>query len=357
MPDEVAARDADENGVSIGKLVQDFLEAQSLKILPQAPFSEAVHNFVKNDDKHAVEALVSESLDGQLKQMLRLDTGDDEEEPDIESAMERYRARQEEQFAAGQFKTAQKRILKERPEDWDSDMDGHWEDQEGVVAFESVASAPQQPGRSNGSGARAAQKSAPARSSRAAPARRRMVDDDGDDDDDFLMVDARETTEPSPPPKKAAPRGRAAKGTAEPKTTTGAAKTKAAPTKKPPARSARSRRPFLLDDDDDDEEDVFMEDAEDFEESAAPPPPPPPAARTTRRTTAPKKQPARGIAATAAAVPARAPRQTRLNFSQGPSQAASKTKSQASAALEISDDAISEEDDFESMDTRRGGRR
>lgn len=232
-----------------------------------------------------METFVSESLAGQVRQMLDLDS----DEEDLESAMEAYRARAEEQFGTGPAVRRGRRVLRERPEGWDSDFDGRWEDQEGAweeleagglvgrgeeMEVDDPVKAPaKRGGRAKAATSRAAAtKKAPAK--KAAP-RTRMAepsDDELDDDE-----------EPAPAPA--------------------------------PARRAATRtKKKQLDDDE-------------FDEEPAPAP--------ARRTAA-----ARGGRAAAAAgrrQPARSTRQTRLDFSQaGRSQA---------QALEISDDEVS--DDFE----------
>jgi len=71
MPDEavLAAQNAMET-IKVEKLVHDFLTAQSLKILPQEPFGDAVYQFVDKQDKHAMENFVDENLAVQVKQLL-----------------------------------------------------------------------------------------------------------------------------------------------------------------------------------------------------------------------------------------------------------------------------------------------
>src|SRR3954466_684064 len=89
------------NTVRIEKLVKEFLMAQSLTILPQNSFGDAVSQFVDKDDKHAMEMFVNESLSNQIKHLLQ---NDEVDEDDIADAMERYRAKLEELFAAGHLK-------------------------------------------------------------------------------------------------------------------------------------------------------------------------------------------------------------------------------------------------------------
>lgn len=256
--------------VKVEALVQEFLMAQSLKILPTAPFGDAVNQFVNKDDKHAMEEFVSESLAGQVKQMLSLDS----DEEDLDNAMEAYRAKLEEQFSKGALKRSTKRTVKPKPDEWDSDLDGHWEDQPGVVETETVSQAP-------------------ARSRRAQT----------QEDDDLMDMEDEPAVRPAPARKAAATRA------------TKAAPAKKAPAKKAPAKKAPARgRKKPVFEEESEEEDVVMDD--DFEE-----PPAPTRARRSQPARAPPKS-----------------RQTKLNFSQA-------TTSQA--AVEISDDEISDEDAFE----------
>ena len=131
MPgDEVLASLATDS-IKVEKLVQEFLTAQSLKILPKAPLGDAVTQFVDKDDKHAMESFINESLSAQVKEMLAMD--EDANEDDLDAVMERLRQKQEEQFAAG-IRMGPKRRgnLKPRPTNWDSDLDGDWEDAPGA---------------------------------------------------------------------------------------------------------------------------------------------------------------------------------------------------------------------------------
>lgn len=128
--DSVLAQLALDN-VKVEKLVREFLTAQSLTILPQNSFGDAVAQFVDKDDKHAMEMFVNESLANQIKHLMDVD--DDADEDELTSAMDRYKSRLEELFAAGHLKKAKKGKLKPRPENWDSDLDGDWGDQPGAV--------------------------------------------------------------------------------------------------------------------------------------------------------------------------------------------------------------------------------
>jgi double-strand break repair protein MRE11 len=304
--------------IKVEALVQEFLAAQSLKVLPQAPFGDAVNQFVSKDDKHAMETFVSESLAGQVKNLLSLDPDED----NLDNAMERVRAKLDAQFAAGQLKISRRRKFKPKPDDWDSDLDGHWEDQPQALAnpAEEEATPAQSNGRARGRAAR-------------------TVNDDSHDDD-VSMIDAEEE---APPRKTAAKRGAAA-----PARTTRAAPAKKAPAaKKPPARGRK--KVFEDDDDDDEDEDMFVsQNVEEEEEEEEPAPPP-------KRAPARRSQPARAPAKAPPKAPAKTPaKQTKLNFTQSQKPAAGSTQQKA---LEISDDEISEDDDFETMPATRSRRR
>ncbi|ROT35076.1 DNA repair exonuclease [Sodiomyces alkalinus F11] len=303
--------------IKVEALVQEFLAAQSLKILPQAPFGDAVNQFVNKDDKHAMEMFVSDSLASQVKQMLDLDSDDD----DLEAAMEKYRDSLEKKFSAGLIKPSGQQIkVKPKPDYWDSDLDGHWEDQPGVVEVEvEVETAPPE--------------DRPRRS--------------GFDDGASEMMGVQDEVVDAPPARKApTKRGAAATG----RRTTATATAKAAPAKKTvvgkkvpakkagPARGRGKKQPFLDEDEDEDEEeeDVVMDDDPFMDDDG-----PPPRAAATRSK---RSQPTR--AAAAAAAPKT--RQTRLNFA---SQAASQK------AVEISDDEISDDDPFEPATATKSRRR
>lgn len=132
MPESAMLSAAGEN-VKVDQLVKAFLEQQSLKILPQTLFGDAVTQFVDKDDLKAMETFVDDSLDGQMKQLLAREP---EEEDDLTIAMDQIRTQQEAAWAAGTLKRSKKKgkLAKPRPDLWDSDENGAWEDQPGVVA-------------------------------------------------------------------------------------------------------------------------------------------------------------------------------------------------------------------------------
>ncbi|KAI0472427.1 double-strand break repair protein mus-23 [Xylaria cf. heliscus] len=311
LSDEVVASLAEMDSVKVAKLVEEYLKAQSLKILPQAPFGDAVTQFVDKDDKHAMEQFVTESLSGQVKQMLSLEDNDE----DLDSAMERIKNKLEHQFATGQLKRGPRLTYNPKPVDWDSDLDGHWEDQPQAINRAPVAQETSQP--------------APPRARARKPNRTGFIDDEDEEMNDVANED--ETLQPK---TRGRPKAAATRGKAAPK----------APAKKAPTKG-RGRGRKQDDDDDDDDDDVVMND-----DNYDPPAPPPKRSTTTRATTT-RSQPSRSQASSRATPSASssAPksRQTKLNFSQ---------KATQQEPLEISDDEISD-DPFEPAPTTRARRR
>ena len=101
MPEESILAQLAIDNVKVEKLVREFLTAQSLVILPQNSFGDAVSQFVDKDDKHAMEMFVNESLANQIKHLMEIDQQDEEE---LQMAMDQYRSKLEELFAAGRLK-------------------------------------------------------------------------------------------------------------------------------------------------------------------------------------------------------------------------------------------------------------
>lgn len=127
--------------VKVEQLVREFLAAQSLTILPQNSFGDAVAQFIDKDDKHAMEMFVNESLESQVKHLMSLDREGDEMDDEelarssIQKAMEKYRTQMEEMFSRGVKKrsTRGKKRFKPKPDGWDTEFDGEWEDQPGAL--------------------------------------------------------------------------------------------------------------------------------------------------------------------------------------------------------------------------------
>lgn len=284
--------------------MQEFFAQQSLKILPQAPFGDAVNQFVSKDDKHAVEMFVLDSLSTQVKGLLQLD--DDKITEGLDAHIDDFRKVMEKSFVSGQKKQAQrKKRFKEKPDGWDSDLDGHWTAQPGAI--EEVPVSPEPPNKGRG---------------HAGPASGVIF---SDDDEEMLDEEAPRQQAPG---KRAAATTRAAKKAAPAKKAAAPAKKASAP-KKTPARGRKKANPFQDSEEEEEEEDVIMED-DDVEPQA------PARAQPTRSTRT------RGAANT---------RQSTLNFSQ------SQKPKVSQKAIEISDDEISEDDAFESMPATRSRRR
>jgi len=282
--------------IGVETLVQEFFAQQSLKILPQGAFGDAVNQFVTKDDKHAVEVFVMESLTSQVKELLHLD--EDKIQEGLDAHIEEFRKVMEKNFVTGQERQAQrKRRMRPQPDDWDSDKDGHWTAQPGVL--EDAPSSPEAPDQG-----------------RTLPTSGVLF---SDDEDNEMVIDDAPTKKPirkAPAPKVTAKKAPAPKKAPAAK--------KAAPAKKAPARGRKKANPFI---DSDEEEDVIMVDDNDEPTVSQ----------------APRSQPARATRASARTNM----KQTTLNFSQART---------SQKAIEISDDEISD-DAFESMPTKRNRRR
>ena len=256
LPEESVLAQLSIDSVKVEKLVREFLTAQSLTILPQNSFGDAVSQFVDKDDKHAMEMFVTESLSNQIKHLMKLDQNDDE---DIANAMDEHKSTLEEYFAAGYLKKARKAKLKPKPDNWDSDMDGEWGDQPGAIVLSDI--------------------------------------EVGVDDVEVASL----------APTKSAPKGRG-KVTA----------TKTAVSKKaPPAKGGRGKEKVVEEESEEENNDVMMVDPEEDEDELFVKPAPVPRggkkeARGAKSTSPIKRTPARTAAAAA--------RQTKLNFSQPASQ-------------------------------------
>ena len=273
LPEDSVLSQLSIDSVKVDKLVREYLTAQSLTILPQNSFGDAVSQFVDKDDKHAMEMFVTESLEDQMKHLLNVDGADDDE--GLAKAMDTFKAKVEEAFAAGRHRT-KKAKLKEKPVNWDSDTNGAWEVQPGALYH-------------------------------------------SEDEDEVSEEDA------TPAPKAARGRGRAA------------APKKAATTRKAaPAKTGRGKK-VMEEENSEDEEDVIMLDGDEDDESelfikpaassrAGKKSPTRKAAESAKRTT------------TRAAPSSKSARQSTLNFSQNTAQTNGRNKSARNLVDDISDD-------------------
>jgi double-strand break repair protein MRE11 len=229
MPEEgVLASLMSIDNIKVEKLVREFLVAQSLKILPRTHFGDAVTQYVDKDDKHAMETFVEESLTLQVQELLTIGQGEDNDEKDLEPIMDRIRLEQEERFKAGLIKRTNKSgKYAPRPENWDSDALGEWEDNPAALMQSGDEDDTSAPASRRGRGVAAL----------------------FSDDDDASMI--------SQPPTKKAPakRAPAKKAPAKPRVTA-KAKTPAKAAAKAPARGRKK----IVEISDDEEEDVIMQD-------------------------------------------------------------------------------------------------
>jgi double-strand break repair protein MRE11 len=135
------------DSLQMGKLVREFLEAQSLTVLPQNLFGSAVTDFVDRDDRDAMAQFVNESLGQQINHLIGQEEIENVEI--LQEAMENYRIDKEKVFEtrngarSGTTTTGavskQARKLKQRPEDYDSNLDGPWEDNPDALAYDGHA--------------------------------------------------------------------------------------------------------------------------------------------------------------------------------------------------------------------------
>lgn len=190
--------------IKVDKLVREYLQAQNLLILPQNSFGDAVNQFVDKDDKHAMEMFVTDSLEYQIKHLLAIDDGDDD---DMSTAMDNIKAQLEEAFATGRLKM-KKAKLRPKPDDWDSDAHGEWARQPGAFMSlenagdeeESEEDASPAPKPAKGRGKAAAPKKATAATKKAAPARtgrgkKKVVEEESEDEDVMMLDDDEDESE------------------------------------------------------------------------------------------------------------------------------------------------------------------
>lgn len=137
MPAEQVMEQLSLDSVKVSKLVEEFLTAQSLTLLPQNQFSDSVTQFVDKDDKHHIQQFIDESLNRIAAALI----GDNEEEDDedaVNEKMEQIKESLETAFAKGELKTSKRKgSRKPKPDDWDSDFAGHWEDNPASIYRES----------------------------------------------------------------------------------------------------------------------------------------------------------------------------------------------------------------------------
>ena len=229
LPEEAVLASLAQDSVKVDELVKEFLSAQSLTILPQNSFGDAVGQFVDKDDKHAMELFVSENLEKQKESLMQMDHVD---EDSMRDAMEQGKSRLEELFMSGHLNKVlkAKRKYKPKPDNWDSDLDGEWEDQ--IEALERVRSEDEDNIDEDGSTTRPRTRTAgkgqgkPAATKKAAaPAktpksRKKVVESESEEEDeDAVMLDSDDDESQSQlfvqpaPPARGVKKGAPVKGT------------------------------------------------------------------------------------------------------------------------------------------------
>jgi double-strand break repair protein MRE11 len=299
IPEEAVIAQLTLDSIKVDKLVKEFLSLQTLSILPQNSFGDAVSQFVDKDDKHAMEMFVNESLASQVKNLLSTEKAVEDDDI-LAEAMDKYRAKLEELFASGVIKRTKPTKLKPKPHHWDSDLDGPWEEQAGALV--------------------------------------RSDDEDENEESNLGAIP------PKPARGRGGGRGRGGRGAAA------ASTRKTAATKATTSRATRGKKQEVIEDDE--ESDVLMlddDDEEDDDEDHL-------FVKATKAT--PKKAAATKSTAltraTSKTAPAKKPaaKQSTLNFSQATPQPA-KANGAKKRAIEVSDDEISDDDAFEPVSTAK----
>ncbi|KAK4574484.1 meiotic recombination [Recurvomyces mirabilis] len=225
MPEEdVLAAQMEMDAIKVGELVDDFLRAQNLTILPQNNFSDAVTQFVDKDDREAMTEFVDSALKVQVSHLVGGDEDDEIDEARVEEMMMAFRENLETAFEKGELKRkGRKKVRAPKPDQWDSDVEGPWEDNIASIVrddegepIDDEEEEEVQPGKGKGSrggrggrgsrggrgasraGAAAAKKTATKAAPRRGKKKQQMFDEDDeddDDDDDVIMTNGHDPIE------------------------------------------------------------------------------------------------------------------------------------------------------------------
>ncbi|KAI9726763.1 MAG: meiotic recombination [Chrysothrix sp. TS-e1954] len=288
MPEQSVMDQMALDTVKVDSLVREFLAAQSLTILPQNSFGDAVSQFVDKDDRHAMELFVEESLKKQVEHLVEMDDGD---EDDLANAMDENRSKLEKMFASGHLKKARNAKLKPKPDNWDSDYDGEWADQPGAI-----------------------------------------IRSEAEDQDEAEEESNLGSVPPKPSNGRGRGRGRGGASTSARNSQATARKTKGSA--KPPAKSTKSKRNSVESEGDVEEADVVMIDDDDEADE-------PPVPRRNGKTATQAPTRAKRNASPKKKLPAQ---QATLSFSQ-PATQKGKVNGASKNLQELSDDIISDDDD------------
>lgn len=273
LPEEATLASLAQDSARVEKIIREFLAAQSLTILPQNAFSDAVGQFVDKDDRAAIGSFVESSLGRQVKDLVEMDYADEE---NLEEGMGVIKSNLETLFKSGQVKMIKR---KPQPEDWDSDLQGDWED-DPLAVYRSDDEAPEESdeapvvakptAKARGKAAASAKKAAPAKKPVAATnarGKKTVVDESDKEDEDVIMIDENEDESQGlfvkPPPTARGSKKAAPAKTVKPKPASSA---RAAPTKQsqlqfsqPATRpSTKSKKPLNISEDEiSDDDDAF----------------------------------------------------------------------------------------------------
>jgi len=230
MPDEEALANLEFDAVKIDDLVKEYLTAQSLTILPQNSFGDAVFQYVEKNDTNAVDTFVTDTLTAQSKHLVGAREVEDGDDAMVE-IFQQNRERMEQEF---ETTNAKRRFRARKPDDWDTDEDGKWQGNDTR--------------ESNGSGKKKG-------GSRDVEDDEELLEDE-DDDGNTRARRAKATTKAKPRTKTATTTKKAAaKKPAAKKSTKGKGR-----------RSVEDKDDDDDDDDDNDVHDVIMNDDDDDEE-------------------------------------------------------------------------------------------
>ncbi|KAI3396515.1 hypothetical protein diail_12135 [Diaporthe ilicicola] len=320
LPERIMEAMGNDDVVKPDVLVEEFLAQSSLKVLPKNEFIQTLENFVEKGGAHVMDEFVSDSLAKSLSAIVKISASDPD--ADIPTLLEAWKERADQAYVKnGKAASGPKRRMKERPEDYDSDLGAHWGDDAAHWEETSVGG--------------------PAKKTRGRN-RRSASDEDVEMDDLFVSQANEDDSLVSQPSKPTGKRGAAAKKAPAKKP----AKKAPAAGKAPATRGRPKKSGIIVDSDEDGEEegeeadamseDVFMDEGE---ENDPPAPPPKRAGRTTKAATS-----RTATSRATKAAPATKTRQSTLNFSQSQRPAAQHV-TQTQKALEISDDEIDDDDD------------
>lgn len=223
LPEEAMLASLAIDSIKVDELVRQVLATQSLTILPQNSFGDAVGQFVDKDDKHAMEVFVFENLKKQVDSLMKMDHLD---EDSIKEAMEEGKSHLEELFASGRITSISSAKIKPKPDGWDSELEGAWaahpmarvvsndeddEDSDEAVARPAAKPAAKDRGKAAAPKKAPAKKAAPAKGSRG---KKKAVESESEEEDeDVVMIDSDDDdsqqlfVKPAPPTRsrKAAP--------------------------------------------------------------------------------------------------------------------------------------------------------